>query len=188
MYDLLVFNSFRAIYSIMKTQKQTVFEAILNSLKTGETIETTHVLLPLRVKVKDWLMLFHWGSEVIAKDKEIGLQAHRVFWYILGHVDYENRLLVTQADVKEALEMKQADVSRAFKLLVKKEILVETAKIGTSKIFSINPYFAWKGSAKRLKERLRDEAEARIGQSHQNEVDPPSSPNLRDLIEQHVSA
>jgi DNA-binding MarR family transcriptional regulator len=173
----------------MKSQKQTsVFEAILNNLKTGEQVETTHVLLPLRVKVKDWLMLFHWGSEVIAKDKEIGLQAHRVFWYILGHVDYENRLLVTQADVSKALEMKQQHVSKAFKLLVEKEILVETTKIGTSKIFSINPYFAWKGSAKRLKERLRDEAEAKMEQSHQDKVDPLSSPNLKDLIEQHVSA
>jgi hypothetical protein len=164
---------------MIKTRgKTSVLEALFCDSRTGEFTDPTHVLVPVRVKVKDWLMLFHSGSELLAKDKEMTGEAFRVFHYAMSHVNYENELLVTQANVKEALGMRQQHVSRAFKLLVKKEILIEGKKLGTSKIYYLNPYFGWKGSAKRLKERLRDEIESKIGQSHQNEVDPSCSSKL----------
>lgn len=155
--------------------KTSVLEAFFCNSRTGEITDPTHVLVPVRVKVKDWLMLFHSGSELLARDKEMTGEAFRVFHYVMSHVDYENKLLITQADVKEALEMKQPHVSRAFKLLVKKEILIEGKKFGTNKIYYLNPYFGWKGSARKLKQQLQEQAESKIGQSHQNEVDPSSS-------------
>ena len=161
---------------MIKTQgKTSVLEALFCDSRTGEFTNPTHVLVPVRVKVKDWLMLFHGGSELLAKDKEIGAEGLRVFLYIISHVNYENELLKTQADVREALGMRQQHVSRAFKLLVKKEILIEGKKVGARKIYYLNPYFGWKGSAKRLKERLQDEVESKIGRSHQSEVNPSSS-------------
>ena len=166
---------------MIKTQEKTsVVEALFCDLATGEFTNPTHVLIPTRVKVKDWLMLFHSSSELLAKDKEIGAEGLRVFLYVISHVNYENELLVTQADVKEVLGMRQSAVSRAFKLLVKKEVLIEGKKQGTSKIYYLNPYFGWKGSARRLKEHLQEQAESKIGRSHQNDVDSPSNSKSED--------
>ena len=176
---LLDFNRFGAMYSMIKSQsKSSVLEALFCNKRTGEYEEPTHVLVPARVKVSDWLMVFHKAAETLAKDKEIGLQAHRILWYVLSHVEYENRLLVTQADVREALKMKQADVSRAFKLLVKKEILIEVDKIGTCKIYCLNPYSFWKGAASKLKKGLQDGFPWKNDRSPQEDIEPPSNSNL----------
>jgi Firmicute plasmid replication protein (RepL) len=158
--------------------KTSVKEVGFYDSRTNDYVDPTHVLIPVRVKVKDWLMLFHSGSEQLAKDKEMTGEGFRVLHYAISHVNYENELLVTQADVKEALGMRQQHVSRAFKLLVKKEVLIEGKKQGTSKIYYLNPYFGWKGSARRLKEHLQEQVESKIGQSSQNEVDPSSSSKL----------
>ena len=161
--------------------KTSTKEILFRNDKTGEYTDPTHVLIPRREKVYDWLRVFHKMSEAVAKDKEIGAEAHRVLWYVISHVDYENKLLVTQADVKEALEMQQPHVSRAFRLLVKKEILIEADKIGTSKIYYLNPYFAWKGSVPNLKKGLQDGFDWENNQSPQKEVETSSSSNLGEV-------
>jgi Firmicute plasmid replication protein (RepL) len=159
-----------------------VVGALFCNPRTGEYIEPTHVLIPRRETVRDWLMIFHRSTEVLAKDKEIGAEGLRVFLYVISQVDYENKLLVTQTDVKEALGMKQQHVSRAFRLLVEKEILIESGKVGTSKVYYLNPYVGWKGTARNLKKGLQDGFKWEIKRSPQKEVDLSSSPKLEESV------
>lgn len=132
---------------------------VFSDPKTGEVVEATHVLLPRRQKVKDWLMWFHRGSKLLAKDKDLTGEAFRVFHYAISEIDYENKLLVTQAEIAEALEMKQPHVSRAFKLLVSKGILEEGEKVGRIKTYYLNWDFGWKGSTKNLIKRAQNDLE-----------------------------
>lgn len=162
--------------------RNSVVEGLFCNPRTGEYSDPTHILIPRRVKVTDWLMTFHKGTELLAKDKEIGAEGLRVFLYVTSHVDYENKLLVTQADVKEALEMKQSAVSRAFKLLVNKGILVEANKVGTSKTYYLSTDYGWKGSARRLKERLRDDLDNQNDESPSKKGKTPSSSNLGEQV------
>ena len=162
--------------------KSTKVDAIFCNPKTGEYTDPTHVLIPRRVKVTNWLMVFHEMTEALSKDKEIGAEGLRVFLYAISYVDYENKLLVTQADVKKALGMRQQHVSRAFKLLVKKEILIEADKIGTSKIYYLNPYFGWKGTASKLQKGLREGFTWENDQSPQKGSKTSSSSNMEEKI------
>lgn len=146
--------------------------------ESGEEINNIALIIPRKLKVKDWLMMFHRGTELLAKDKEIGLEAHRVFWYVISHLDYENKLLIAQSDVVRELEMKQPAVSRAFKLLVNKGILVEDGKYGTSKIYKLSTDYGWKGSVPKLKKRAKDELEQQKDENPSQGDRPPYKSNL----------
>jgi len=48
--------------------------------------------------------------------------------------------------------MHQPDVSKAMKVLEKKEIILRGPKVGRSYAFRLNPYFGWKGKVKNLED------------------------------------
>lgn len=157
-------------------------EALFFNPETGNEINNIALVIPRRPKVKDWLMMFHKGTELLAKDKEIGLEAHRVFWYVVSHLDYENKLLLSQSDIVRELEMKQPAVSRAFKLLVKKGILIEDGKYGNSKIYKLSTDFGWKGSVRRLKERAKNELEQQKDENPSQTDRAAHKPNLEESV------
>jgi len=113
---------------------------------TGEEERGMTVLVPIRQKLKeDFSMLTGQGLINLAMDTDLGYEDWRVLAVYLGCVEFENIIQISQKDVAEILEMKKANVSRATKKLVTKNILIEESKIGRSKVYRLNVVYGWKG-------------------------------------------
>ena len=97
-----------------------------------------------------WIMNSQEALEVIAKDKEITGGIHRVLWFIVARLDFENWIQISQKEICDELEMKKQNVSSAIKLLEQKEIILRGPKVGKSYAFRLNPNFGWKGDVKNL--------------------------------------
>jgi DNA-binding MarR family transcriptional regulator len=69
---------------------------------------------------------------------------------LLGKLDFENWIHVSQAEIAEILDMKRQQVSRAIILLEKKGILLRSPKFGRSYFYRLNPYYGWKGKSNKL--------------------------------------
>ena len=103
-----------------------------------------------------WVMNSQEGMRILAKDKDIKAETHRVLWFIGGILDFENWVHISITEIAQELDMQRSSVSRAIKLLEKKEIILRGPKVGRSHTFMLNPYFGWKGKVKNL-EKYREE-------------------------------
>jgi DNA-binding MarR family transcriptional regulator len=119
---------------------------------------------------KGWVMNSQEAMVILAKDKDIKGEAHRVLWFIGGILDFENWVQLSVSEIAEELELKQPNVSRAIKLLEKKEIIIRGPKVGRCYAFMLNPEFGWKGKVKNLDEyrKERDRLEQRERKQEKN--------------------
>jgi DNA-binding MarR family transcriptional regulator len=126
--------------------------------KTGEILEGVVVYIAHRPKVKErWMMSFQDGIIEIAKDLNTNKEMLRVFLYLYGSLDFENFIYQTQKSIAEELGMQRSHVSRAFKLLREKQIILESPKIGNARCYRLNPNYGWKGKVKNLEEVRREQ-------------------------------
>ena len=100
---------------------------------------------------------------LLAKDKDIKGETHRVLWIIIGILDFENWVQLSVTEIAKELKMHRPDVSKAMKVLETKEIILRGPKVGRSYAFMLNPDFGWKGKVKNLDEyrKERDDQENR---------------------------
>lgn len=166
---------------ITKHRNKVGVSGVTFDLETNEVLSTFGDKRAKRCTLTDWLMIFHKGMELIAKDKELGLEALRVFLCAISQIDYENKFLMTQSDIAKELEMKQQAVNRAFKLLVKKGIFVEGEKQGTSKTYYLATIIGSKGKARNFQKKLERESKSKNDRSPQKEVETTSSSNLGEV-------
>jgi DNA-binding transcriptional regulator GbsR (MarR family) len=109
---------------------------------------------------KGWVMNSQEAAILFAKDKDIKGETHRVLWFIIGILDFENWVQISITEIANELDLKQPHVSRAMKVLEDKEIILRGPKVGRSYAFMLNPDFGWKGKVKNLDE-YRQEREER---------------------------
>ena len=64
---------------------------------------------------------------------------------LLGEVDFDNYLTVSQSKIANELGMRQSNVVRAIKGLSDRNIIVEGPRAGLNKTYRLNPYIAHKG-------------------------------------------
>lgn len=102
------------------------------------------------------------AREVFAKDKELKGETHRVLWFLISVLDFENWIEISITDMAKELDILRPNVSRAIKLLEKKEIIIRGSKIGSSYLFQFNPDFMWKGDVINLEKYRREKEEDRI--------------------------
>ena len=112
---------------------------------------------------KGWVMNSQDAAILLAKDKDIKGETHRVLWIIIGILDFENWVQLSVTEIAKELKMHRPDVSKAMKVLEEKEIILRGPKVGRSYAFMLNPEFGWKGKVKNLDEyrKERDEEERR---------------------------
>lgn len=120
--------------------------------ETGEIFKGTMVLYKHVEKIGGWCMSFQESLLSIAKDREITGEVHRVLDVLVANVEYGNNVNISQGWIAEFLGMRQSHVSRSIGVLLRKGILLERENLSRSKIYSLNPDFVWKGSARQLKE------------------------------------
>lgn len=86
----------------------------------------------------------------IAADKDIGLEAWRVFAYLNARLDFDNLIAVQQTEIATALGMKPPAISRAIRLLTGKRIILRGPKLSGLSSFKLNEHYGWKGSVENL--------------------------------------
>ena len=120
---------------------------------------------------KGWVMNSQEAMVILAKDKDIKGETHRVLWFIGGILDFENWVQLSVTEIANELDLKQPSVSRAMKVLETKEIILRGPKVGRSYAFMLNPDFGWKGKVKNLDEyrKQRDEEERREKNRERNQ-------------------
>jgi DNA-binding transcriptional regulator GbsR (MarR family) len=101
---------------------------------------------------KGWVMNSQDAAILLAKDKDIKGETHRVLWLIIGILDFENWVQISITEIAEELGLKQPSVSRAMKVLEEKEIILRGPKVGRSYAFMLNPEFGWKGDVTNLED------------------------------------
>jgi DNA-binding transcriptional ArsR family regulator len=124
-------------------------------LNTGELLDGVKVWFGRKLVSpygRDWMQVNQNALVEIAADRDIGGEALRVFLYLNGRLDFENLIVVPQAEVAEALSLRQPAVSRAIKLLVAKGIIVRAPQTGRVTALRLNPHYGWKGKVRNLRQ------------------------------------
>ena len=134
----------------MKSNKNV--EILAYDKNTGEVLDGVPVLCGVKRNPYStgWVMNSQQALEIIAKDKEITGRIHRILWFLVARLDFENWIQISQKEICQELNMRKEDVSSGVKLLEKKEILIRGPKVGRSYCFRLNPMFGWKGNIKNL--------------------------------------
>jgi hypothetical protein len=122
-------------------------------LETGELLEGVSILIrPKRRYIdQEYLLVFQTALDAIAMDRELGAQELRVLYKLLATIGMGNEWRsINQSELARELGMKKQNTSTAISTLVRKKILFKGARIGKGHVYSLNPHFGWKGSAKNV--------------------------------------
>ena len=86
---------------------------------TGEILDGLIVYCGVKrnAYAKGWVMNSQESLEIIAKDRDLTGEAHRVLWYLLSRLDFENWIQVTQREIAEELGLKKQNASRSIAVL-----------------------------------------------------------------------
>ena len=109
------------------------------------------------------------AREIFAKDKDIKSETHRVLWFIISILDFENWVQLSITEIANELGMLQPNVSKAIKVLENKEVIIRGPKVGRSFSFRFNPEFGWKGKVKNL-DHYRKQKEDEENQQQRQEI------------------
>lgn len=108
---------------------------------------------------KGWFAMAQDALMTLAK-MDLGDEARRVLFAVLAKLDFENYILLNQAEIGEAIGIQRANVSRAISKLEEAGVLMRGPKAGRSSTFRLNPSVGWKGSASNHRQALRDRMKA----------------------------
>lgn len=86
---------------------------------------------------------------MLVAQSDLGADTLRVFMALVAKLDFENLLVLNQAEIARALHMQRQNVQRSIKQLIQLGVVLEGPRIGISRSYRLNPEFGWKGSAKR---------------------------------------
>lgn len=75
----------------------------------------------------------------------------KVLLGLISMIDSKNLIVINQSQLSQAMGIQKAHFSRAIKILIDKEIILEnTEKVGRSKTYYVNPNFGWVDGTKDL--------------------------------------
>lgn len=127
---------------------------------TGEILDGVIVYCGVKVNPYGggWVMNSQEALEELAADDDLTGKTYKVLLVIMGRLDFENWIQISQTEIAERLKMQLSHVSRAISLLEKKGIILRGPKVGRSYAFRLNPYYGWKGKVRNLNDyRIKEE-------------------------------
>ena len=150
-------------------------------MDTGEVMEgaVLGMFFPKRQNGfrEGWIAMAQDALMAVAK-MDLGDEARRLLFAILAKLDYENYILLNQAEIGADIGMQRANVSRALGKLEAEGVLLRGPKAGRSSTFRLNPAFGWKGSAANHQKALKERMKA----SNISGIVPTRDPNTVDFI------
>lgn len=134
-------------------------------MSTGEVLEDGFVayVAPKRHNGfgTRWMAMAQDAAMMLAK-ADLGVDDFRVFMGLVAHLDFENLLVLNQADLARELDMQRQNVQRSVKRLIAMGVLLEGPRIGISRSYRLNPNFGWKGTSKKHVIALDQERKLRM--------------------------
>lgn len=94
-----------------------------------------------------WIAMAQEAAMLFAKSDLSGGD-FRVLMALMAKLDFENLLVISQADLGREIDMDPAHIRRAIRKLKEMDALLEGPRIGIHRSYRLNPRFGWKGSAK----------------------------------------
>lgn len=98
--------------------------------------------------VNGWVAMSQQKALIELAKADLGDEARRVLFVLLGHVEYENFIVVPQAKMAEEIGMAKSHFSRALTRLVGEGVIERGPKVGRMVSLRLNPSYGWKGTAK----------------------------------------
>lgn len=138
---------------MMEKQKRGIIDqSNTYDTKTGEVEEGSLVWVPRKQASlfgREWFQMAQSSLKTINQfRKQLGAEGLAVFNALLYRLDFENFILINQADICEELDMRAPNVSRAIKRLETFGFIRRGPKSGKSSTFQLHPDVAWKGKPK----------------------------------------
>ena len=90
-------------------------------------------------------MIFQEAFIALACDNDLTPQAQRVLLYLLGKLDFDNFIHITQKEIGEALKINAPNMSKAMTMLKNKEIILLAPYKGVN-CYKLNAFYGWRGS------------------------------------------
>jgi len=109
-----------------------------------------------------WMAMAQNAIQRVALDPSLTGEDLRVFNFLVGEVDFENLLVVNQAEIARKMGWQRQNIQRSIKRLIAVGVLFEGPKIGINRSYRFNPEFGWKGTAKNHVTALKDERSKRM--------------------------
>lgn len=120
--------------------------------RTGEVVEGVFAFLPNKHKSpfgRDWFAVAQDALNFLAQNRRfLGEEGFAVFCALASRLDFENYILINQAQVAREMGMDRGNVNKAIKRLESLGILSRGPKSGVSPTFMLNPKVGWKGRGK----------------------------------------
>ena len=128
---------------------KTVMNRLTSEVYSKDNVE--FYMAKSRPKIKEKFMLtFQDSLYELAKDKALPRTSYSVLIYLMSLMDYDNTVAVNQRDIALDLETTQPVISRALKVLEKRDYI---------RIFScrgqVNRYLIWPGLCEKGDHRSR---------------------------------
>ena len=120
-------------------QKQRILTVV--NKETGE-IEA-RINLQNRLERGGWFAFFQKSAIYLAQN--LGKEEFRVLMYMISKLDYGNYIRVTNKNIHKNLNMDHANVARAIRKLIEKNVIAVQEWYGISRIYRMNPNFLHKG-------------------------------------------
>lgn len=119
---------------------------------TGEVLNGVFAFIPEARKSpfgKDWFAVAQDALNFLAQNRRsLGEEGFAVFCALASRLDFENYILVNQAEIARAMKMDRGNVNKAIKRLEALGILIRGPKSGVSPTFMMNPKVGWKGKTR----------------------------------------
>ncbi|KZN99328.1 replication/maintenance protein RepL [Bacillus badius] len=113
--------------------------------ETGEIVSLTMPYKPMKSNLGGgWLAMYQDPLSWMA-DAKLSYEEYRVILKLLGKLDFENYIRVTQTEIAKDLGMQQSNVARAIKGLLEQDIIRKGPKVGNSNTYRLNPHIGHKG-------------------------------------------
>ncbi len=97
---------------------------------------------------KGWIAMSQENALLMMAKSNIGHQASRVLFMLLAKVEFENYIVVSQAEMAAEIGMLQSNFAKAVTRLVNEGIIQRGPKVGRQGSLRLNPHYGWKGTAK----------------------------------------
>lgn len=113
--------------------------------ETGEIVSLTMPYKPMKSNLGGgWLAMYQDPLSWMA-DAKLSYEEYRVVLKLLGKLDFENYIRITQTEIAKDLGMQQSNVARAIKGLLEQDIIRKGPKVGNSNTYRLNPHIGHKG-------------------------------------------
>lgn len=119
--------------------------------ETGEIMQGSFVYVPPKKKSPfgdKWIMMGQESLDFLVENrKHLGEEGFAVFCALAARLDFENYILINQAELAQKIKMDRSNLNRSLKRLVDMGVIGRGPKSGRSPTFRLNPNIGWKGKA-----------------------------------------